>query len=281
MSEHSISPIGRDMRNISNSEVATWLTCRRKYYYEFDLNLQPNIQGTALSRGILLHEILAHYYEALKKWDGGASGLVAPGNKRHDQAVKVARAALAQFMGAADQFAIETVMEVDRLLAGYWAFYQGNPEWEIIEVEKQYNLSITGEYTYSMRLDLLVRERSTGDLAIVDHKTTYDFWQPEDIELSGQFPKYIAALRANGIMVNKVLINQIRTRKIKSTSPADLFRVATFKPSQAKLANAMREHIISSEEVIKHKAQTIEAREANATRILRKDVCKFCDVRPL
>ncbi len=59
------------------------------------------------------------------------------------------------------------------------------------------------------------------------------------------------------------------------------FVIATFKPSQAKLANAMREHILSSEEIVNHKAQTLEAREANATRILRKDVCKFCDVRPL
>lgn len=269
MSENTLIPLGTDMRKISNSEVATWLRCQRKYYYEFDLNLQPNVQGQALSRGVLLHEILATYYQALK--DGG----------NHSTAMNIGRGVLMQFMGQADQFAIETVMEVDRLLAGYWAFYNGNPDWEIIEVEKQYDVPITDDYEFSMRLDLLVKDRKTGDLAIVDHKTTYDFWQPEDVELNGQFPKYIAALRANGIMVNKVIINQIRTRKIKSTSPDDLYRHAICKPSQAKLTNAMKEQILASEEISKHRTLSIEVKQNISKRVLSKDICKNCDVRPL
>lgn len=257
-----------DMRRISNSEVSTWLTCRRRYYYEFDLNLEPNRQGAALGRGVMLHDVLALYYERLK---AGCS---------HTTAVADARARLQTYMANAG-FAVDTVMEVDRLLQGYWNYYQGDPDWEILEVETGYDLPLTDDYQYALRLDLLVRSRSTGHTILVDHKTAYDFWSEDDLDLNPQFPKYIGALRLNGIHVDKALLNQIRTRKLKNPGPEDLFRRTVYKPSVAKVREAIREQVISSQDIVRHRMLPLEVRRDQSPRSLNKMVCRNCDVKPL
>lgn len=269
MSEHTLTNLGdATMRRISNSEVSTWLSCQRKYYYEFDLNLEPNQQGSALSRGVLFHDVLAIYYSALK--DG----------IKHDDAVIVARRHLQSYL-ANTSFAMETVTEVDRLLHGYWNFYKGDPDWEILDVERGYDLALTNEYEYSLRFDLLIRNRKTGEIILVDHKTAYDFWSEDDLALSPQFPKYIGSLRANGVHVDKAILNQVRTRSIKNPSPEQLFRRTVDKPSLAKIQNAMREQVIVSEQIVKHRSLPLEVRAANSVRTLNKQVCKYCDAKPL
>jgi len=269
MTEHSlIAPNLGDanMRRISNSEAACWLTCKRKYFYEFDLNLEPKVVGQALGRGVLLHDVLALYYERLK---AGVS---------HNVAVVDARARLQTFMAS---LPMETVMEVDRLLQGYWNYYQGDKDWEILEVEKSYDLPLTEEYEYALRLDLLVRVRSTGAIVLVDHKTTYDFWSADDLDLNPQFPKYIGSLRANGVAVDYALLNQIRTRSIKNPDANDLFRRVDYRPSRQKVANAIREQVIVNQEIVKHRSLPIEVRGNMATRVLNKQICKYCDMKPL
>lgn len=277
MSEHSVLPNGgaapylgdaSNMRRISNSEVSTWLTCQRKYYYEFDLNLQPRRQGKALGRGVLLHDVLALYYERLK---AGCT---------HSVAVTDARARLQTYL-ADDAFGMDTVAEVDNLLRGYWDYYQGDPDWEILEVEKGYDLALTEDYEYALRLDLLVKSRSTGQTILVDHKTAYDFWTEDDLDLNPQFPKYIGSLRANGVFVDKAILNQIRTRKLKNPTGEDLFRRTVCKPSIAKVQNAIREQVLSSREIVKHRALPVEVRASNSKRVLNKMICRNCDVKAL
>lgn len=267
MSERTLG-LDADMRRISNSEVATWNTCKRKYYYEFDLALEPKVTGGALGRGVLLHEILAGYYGVLKD---GAS---------HEEAVRIARQGLQQYL-ANDAFGMETVMEVDRLLQGYWAHYQGDPDWIIMEVEKGYDLEFTDEYQYALRLDLLVRSKSTGHVILVDHKTCYDFWTADDLDLNPQFPKYLGSLRSNGISVDKAMLNQIRTRKLKAPGPDDLFRRTIQVPSNAKIAESLKEQVIASQEIVAHRLLPLEVKKNTSLRVLNKQVCKYCNVRPL
>lgn len=266
----SEATLGGDMRRISNSELATWNTCQRKYYYEFDLSLEPKVTGGALGRGVLLHESLAHYYEARKQ---GLS---------HSDSVLAGKKVLNDALRSDNVFAHETVMEVMTLVTGYWNYYQGDPDWEILEVEKGYDLPIEdGVYEYSLRLDLLVRLRSTGDVVLVDHKTCYDFWKQDDLALNPQFPKYIGTLRANGIRVDYALLNQIRTRKLKAPTGDDLYRRTECRPSRAKVGAALREQIIGSRQIIAHRSLPVEAREQNVLRVLNKQICNWCNVKDL
>ena len=256
------------IRKISNSEVATWLNCRRKYYYEHDLNLEPIQRGDALGRGILLHEVLAHYYTALKH-----------GNS-HDSSAKIANEFLSEFL-ASPNYKMETVLEVRKLVTGYWALYQGDPDWEILEVEQTRALPLNDDFEYDLKFDLLVRVRSQNKIALVDHKTAYNFWTQDKIELNAQFPKYIGTLRANATQVDKVIINQLRTRSLKSPSPSDLYKRVDCVPSRMKIANMMREQIIVSQEINKHRQLPIEVRSATSPRNINPQICDWCDSKPL
>jgi hypothetical protein len=221
-----------------------------------------------MAKGTLLHDVLALYYERLK------AGI------KHSTAIIDARSRLQGYL-AGNAYALDTITEVDKLLNGYWNHYQGDPDWEILGVETGYDLTLAEAYTYSLRLDLLVRVRSTGATVLVDHKTAYNFWTEDSLNLNPQFPKYIASLRANGINVDYAILNQIRTRSLKAPGPDDLYRRTKCVPSIAKLTNAMKEQIIASQRIVQHRELPLEVRNSTSLRTLNKMVCDGCRVKSL
>lgn len=275
MSERTLPLLdGTQMHQISNSESSCWLTCQRKYYYEFDLNLQPKQANAALSKGTLLHEILGHYYQFLMEHTG--SRKIA-----HEQATKESRSFLQTFINH-DAYALDVVVAVDKMLAGYWAFYDGDPQWEILAVERKSEMPMTSSFLYPMRLDLLVYDRNYNAKVLVDHKTAYNFWTQDDIDLNAQQPKYLATLRANGEDVKMGIVNQIRTREIKNPTTDQLFKRAVIKPSNVQMKNLVREQVVAMQQIVRHKELPVEVREQMVLRNLNsKFACKYCDVKPL
>lgn len=257
-----------DPRRISNSEVSTWLTCQQRYHYEFDLGLQPISTTEALSRGILGHEVLAVYY----------SGIQA--GHSHDTCVEAARMHLGKFMGGGSHYDIAIVLELDKILSNYWPVAKHLP-WEILHVEEQFNVWLTQEFEFSMRLDLLIRDLSDGKIKVVDHKFVYDFWTMDKIKLSGQLPKYVGALRANNIKVDDAILNQIRYRKIKDPRPDQLLQQTPVSPSNARIVNNVRQQVIASQQIMEWKQLPLELRGKRALRVLNPMVCNGCPVKGL
>lgn len=83
-------------------------------------------------------------------------------------------------------------------------------------VEQEFLLEYDEETQSRFRfvIDLIV-EDPEGKIAIVDHKTTFDFFQPDVANLQGQVPKYIGALRGLGHKAHYGIYNMLRTRKIR------------------------------------------------------------------
>lgn len=267
-------------RKISNTEVSTWNACKRQYYYNFVLNLEPKVMNSALGRGILFHEVMGAYYQFLKAWDEeNPNDYKAAPSMRHVQAVQTARSHMLEFCkGPAYDF--DSIMTVDRLLTGYWDFYQGDPEWEIIAVEEAYDVPV-GDHTFSFRVDLIARERKSKKMILIDHKTAYNFWNADKLALSPQFPKYKAALAKLGILIDECMLNQVRSRELKTPTATDLFRRTTVKPTKAKQDNAEREQVVASREILAYRALPLAVQEQRATRVLNEGVCKYCDAKPL
>lgn len=250
-------------RRVSNSEVSAWNTCQRKYFYEYDLNLEPIKPSDAISRGILGHDILAAYYKARQAGMG------------HDEAVVDARRGLQRALAESND--LETVTDVDRILQGYWG-YRGDEvkDFQVIQVEEMHEVPLTTEASYVMRLDLLVRNMKTGELELWDHKFIYDFWDYDKVNLSGQFPKYIGALRFEGIPVDKCVLNQLRYRRLKNPTATDLYKRTEDRPSQAKIKRALKEQILATQEILAWREKTIEQRQEDARRVLNPMLCKGC-----
>jgi len=255
-------------RLISNSEVSTWLLCRRKYYYNFDLNLVPVNRSESLSRGILGHDVLAAYYKVLS-----VGGL-------HEQAVAEARKLL---MAAMDAFSMELCLELDGILKNYWDHYKGTDlqKYEILKVEDMYQLPINSDFEYVFRFDLYLKERTTGKCVLMDHKFVYDFWNADKLALNPQFPKYVGAMRANGLQVDECILNQIRYRKIKEPTEDQLWRRSVVLPSNAKIRFSLKEQILASKEIAAHKFLPVEVRSDHALGVRNPLVCKYCEFKEL
>lgn len=281
MSEHGgfALNLGTDVvtRNISNTEVFTWNSCRRKYWYEFILAIEPNQMGDSLRRGLLFHEVMASYYQFLKDWDLQGRPM---NDMRHESAVVFAKNHMAEFVREAKTYTLEDITIITRLTTGYWNFYQGDPEWIIEEVETPYEVAV-GDHNFSFRVDMIVRRRDNGMRILVDHKTAYNFWSGDDLALSGQFPKYVDALKRLGVHIDLCILNQVRSRELKNPTMDQLFKRTPQKPTHAKKQRAAKEQVVASQEIVAYRRLPLEVQEDKATRVLNKQVCKYCDVKPL
>lgn len=253
------------MRRISNSEVGTWLTCRRKYFYAFDMNIAPKKQFhnsnsdrvTTLAVGLLGHEVFGVFYSGLQEGLSFA------------EAKQAAIDTLTQFMMDPKEYNQAVVLRTTQILQRFFSLRaeQDHEKYQVLDVEKQYDLPLTEDFSYVFRFDLLLKIRGTPYIELWDHKFKWDFFSDEALSLSGQMPKYLAALRANGINPKAVRLNQLRSKPpAQNWGPRDFFRLAESAPSNAKVANAMREQIIASQEITEWREQPFEIKKATALR---------------
>lgn len=260
------------LRRISNSEVGTWLQCRRRYYFSFIRNLEKKQQSDALSKGTLGHEVLSVYYQRMQDKVG------------HEQAKHDALDHLMTYLSVGnDEYNLDIITEVRRILDLYWAYYAEVDEvrWEIIQVERDYDLDLNENFTMPMRLDLLVRDRDTKTIHLVDHKFYWDLPDWDKLNLNVQFPKYVAALRYNDIQVESNILNVLRTRKLKNPVFSDLFKRYTLKSSNAKITTALRNHILASQEIAEYRSLPEEMLHARALPVMNDFICKNCDFKSL
>lgn len=253
-------------RNVSNSEVTSFLSCKRMYEFAFMQELAPKETPLPLSRGTLFHYAMELYF--LAKMEG----------LDHDAAMARAENA---FLNPSEPTAIEVIMETQFL----WVNTMTNNQtlfdsWDILGVEQQFDLPLTPTLNLTIKYDLYFRERFTSKCYILDWKTTYDWWAPQDHDLNAQMPKYIACLQANNIQCDGGKLFEIRTRKLSEANmrdPKNLWRITDYFPSHAKKAAVLRQHINAAKEIEVFRALNPEDRENAAIPVLNKyGPCKYC-----
>jgi len=193
---------------ISHSRVEAYLSCRRKdwYGYQFPTDIGRGIRrqqtSDSLGMGTAFHRIAAVYYTVFL--NGG----------EREEAQEYAwgeyeRIIEEGFEEAGGQKAtLETVVH-------RWIDNETlSEDYEILGVEQEFNLqSDEGEFPFIV--DLLVRDRRTGLVYVVDHKTGYYLYRPEYTDLMPQVPKYIGALRALGYNIAGGLYQVVRTQALQ------------------------------------------------------------------
>lgn len=258
-------------RNISNSEVTSWLTCRRQYVYAFMLNLAPKVTAVPLARGTLGHLYFQRYAEARLQ------------GHTHDASLKAANTVWIAEMN--NGVGMEVIMETKYLCERYMAFHNGWPEWEILGTEQAFDAKINDDIAIPMRYDLYVRERQTGKVMLVDFKFTYEFWSYDDHSLNGQFPKYIAVMQNAGMQVDGAYLEEIRTRKLSEATASDpkkLWRRTGYFPSIAKKRELLKQHIGASLEITDFRAMGPAEQKVRAIPVLNKHgACKYCNFKDL
>lgn len=257
---------------VSNSRVKD-LSCERKHFYAHELRLAPKQYPDPLFRGIVGHEALAEYYKFIK----------AEGWEKHEEAKKLALDFL--FKECANHLTqIHVVNRVRELLTKYFERYSGD-RFKILEVEKYYEEVRDGYPSYGLRLDTLI-EMDTGpykgQLIVMDHKFTYNFFSAQLVELDVQLPKYIGVLRRAGYPVSRGMFNQIRTREWGSNNESDLFKRAfTEKYSDREIEQIEREHNQAARRIEGWTELPLGIRELDATRNPSAQNCNYCSFTDL
>lgn len=255
---------------ISNSEVSSYLTCSRRHYYAHLSNLEPKTFSIALTRGVIGHEIMAAYYQALQD---GAS---------FDRAKKVALAVWMRHYSD-ESMDLEILVFLRQLIEQYWEYYSDDCDrWEILGVEESYQIPMPGnDNKYGMRLDLRVRVKQgqyLGEHHLIDHKFVYNLKKQDEVNLDAQIPKYIATIRLNGDRIDRAMFNQLRHRHLKTKSiPSDeRYSRHFYRPTERKIATVMSEQFTAAARIAPLYDMTLEEAEATTLRILQPMICGYC-----
>ncbi len=249
-----------DIRLISNSEVTSWLQCKRKYYYEYFLDREIKQQSEPITMGVIIHAMLEEYYIA----------------KAEDYSEEECReAAHGAFMRAASaaMLDIDVLGKIRALVNGYFDFYEEqDTKYKVVAVETKYASELTEGIALPGTIDLIWQDLEDGKYVVVDHKSSYNFWSDEKVALSPQFPKYIFLLRNDGLDVKYAIINQLRTRSLKGGG--ELYRRTYVKPTDVKIQNILRQHLMASREILNYRSSN--PTEERTTQTLSPLVCGYC-----
>ena len=250
---------------ISNSEVDSFLACRKLHYYKYALGLYPKNLSRANHIGLLGHAILETYYRSQMIGLDKAEAFDLALDKIHDS------------------FAHEDADIVSLVSNRFMRYcdYYAKDDFEIVDVEGVYKVPLSDQITFGMTLDLLVKYHSgpwAGQYVVIDHKYKYNFSSPDELSMHVQTYKYIWALRQLGFNVKRSVLNQIRYREdVKDIDK--LFKRQELIPTDIELDNIMQEHLDVAKEIYNHKTQPVLWYATHSPRRANPRDCSGCYFR--
>jgi CRISPR/Cas system-associated exonuclease Cas4 (RecB family) len=187
--------MGRE--KLTATMLNTLLGCMRKFFYRFELGLQPTVTGEALSFGSAWHRAM----EA--RWKGES-----------------AEAALAAAVAEVQNLDELQVATLAGLLRGYYAYYKNDPIKELMP-EQEFAMPLARSRTFDAagKIDGL-GTLSDGRKVLLEHKTTSDPIDAESdywlrLRANLQIMQYVHAARAHDFNVEVILYDVVKKPAIR------------------------------------------------------------------
>jgi len=262
-------------RLISGSEVNTWQTCQMKWFINYYLKLVPKRLSDGLFKGIVGHEALSIYYNAIFLGNSTSDAEDEVDQFIADEMDKNNRQRRSGYIsGEMATERIVLISKVSEILQSYFRNYGRSDfiKYDIVEVEFKH---VTSD-GFAMRLDLLMRNLETGALELWDHKFVKDFYSDWQLDFNSQLPKYMQVVindREEEIAYG--ILNEIRTREVADGWQVQRPRIE-YDPIVADLRH--ESHIIFSNEI--RAAYALEKTEClekvRKRRTMSDYTCNFC-----
>lgn len=249
------------MSLVPNSEADTFLTCERRHYYAFGEKLQPRSYGAGLSRGIAGHSALEAFYASQKAGD-------AVSVSKNKMLAVIEGEILASVMkGNSDNTAVLTGLQ--KLLMEYvdTEEYYNQSQYEILSVEETFRFE-----DFPFKPDMIVRDRKTREVTLVDHKFLYNFYNGALAGMFPQLPKYMGALRELGFKVHKAEFNMLRHRNNAQVK----FRKLPLDVPDKRIKQYQHEHTIASARIDTYKSLDIADWQDSLLRTANSFTCTHC-----
>jgi hypothetical protein len=244
-------PDHRQTVTVSYSELSTFRDCPLKHALAYKQRWTKEPQpGSALAKGSLWHEVMAAHYGEIKaaqlaaKQDTGSTAI--PGD-RHKELLEDCRDAVMPLLHEQGEMT-EDQQLVLWMYDGYVEYYGIDPQWEIVAIEHRGVVPLLTDegkksrFRLKIIIDLVVRDRPTGKLHIIDHKSAKDLEKKQELDLDDQFGLYVAGLRAMGRKVFMAVHSGARTYRLKDPTKQaleDRFRRTPMFRTDVELTNIM------------------------------------------
>ena len=255
---------------ISQSQVDSYLSCKRKHWYSFGIpagdgthGLQPKSHSDSLNRGNLGHAALEVFYTELQ----GHSTV-----KEAEQATLMHLAA--ELQAKPDSF--DLIAQITGIIRNYIEAYGEDDmlNWQILAIEQEFRYEIPGtDLVFPFKPDLIVRDIRDRKVWIVDHKFLFNFYQDRVLGIMPQMPKYAYALRALGYDIHDGLYNMCSTRPNVKTNP---FKRQPLKITDAQCETFWMEQVNTMGAIDDLKTQAITIQQARAVRTASSFNCANC-----
>lgn len=194
---------------ISYSEADTYRQCALKHQLKYIERWRSDETAPALSRGTQLHAALEYHYQQLQLRDVTKDADVDVLAKTH--------AALVEKGLIHDEGGDEAVTW---MLEGYLDFYGCDNAWEIVATEQDFEVPLydydgkESRFVLRGRIDLIVKNKGTSKIFVVDHKTCSNLPTEKALEFDEQMAFYTIAARRAGYPVYGAIYNAIRSKKL-------------------------------------------------------------------
>jgi hypothetical protein len=178
------------MNILTSSALSAFRDCPRRYHHAYERKRVPVTDAAPLAFGKLWHEVMDAWW-----WAGSEH-------------------AVAYLVEKADEIKEEDAAKIAALLKHY---RPPHDRFDVLDVEKYFEVKIdspTGgrafrSWRLAGKVDVLVREKATDHIWIIDHKTTAsqiigfgDYWQ--HLQVDGQMANYCLAFDARGFIYDVV-----------------------------------------------------------------------------
>jgi hypothetical protein len=200
---------------ITNSRLRTWRDCKRRHRLVYLDGWRPRREEEALSFGRIAHDGLEGWWKA------------EPGQRLHEAVVRITGRAQDLYQEAA-------VQELLRAYDRRWA--ASMEDYEVLAVEATFTAPLLNPMTGAAsrtfllagKVDGIVRERATGRVLLLEHKTTSEpiddatatYWRR--LAMDGQVSHYYVGAEALGFQVEGCLYDVLlrpRLKPLKATPP--------------------------------------------------------------
>lgn len=203
---------------VSFSEVDTARQCPHKHELGYLERWRHNTEGAkvgARDKGTLFHALMEAWYGyiATRQPQLGASYPPPLAADIEAEGVKHVRAVF-------DEQYDKTSYDAERTMHDmvWWCFerytttYGVDPQWFVLGVEHSFKMPLNERFTMKGKIDLIVRDRATGQLLVIDHKSGAQLPRDKDMDFDVQLRMYLLALRQNGFedVAAYALYNSVR-----------------------------------------------------------------------
>lgn len=198
-------------RIVSFSEISTAKRCSFRHQLAYvERWSKPPDPMSALGKGTCWHTVMEAHYNVIRT--AQQKGMTDLGKVEAR-----CRSVVTRILGTQQEELAELIWW---MYDGYVNVYGTDPDWQILAVEHAAEARLPtprggrSGFILKMKIDLIVRQRSTKRIRVVDHKSGKDLPHKKSLEIDDQFPLYVWGLNRLGKKVFGAEYNAARTTRL-------------------------------------------------------------------